>query len=94
MKSQTSIQNAEKQPHIPPANELGIAASSSKPARHLRSSIEDVHERIAIRAYELYAQRGWREGGALEDWVDAEREILSWNVSSPVLAKPPRDMES
>lgn len=34
-------------------------------------------ERIAKRAYELYLERGCREGCALEDWVDAEREILT-----------------
>lgn len=94
MKSQTSSQRAEKQPYIPPANQHGTVASSHKSASRLRASIEDLHECIAVRAYELYAQRGWREGGALEDWVDAEREILHLNVSSQALAKPPRDMES
>ena len=34
-------------------------------------------ERIAKRAYELYLERGCREGCALEDWVDAEQEILA-----------------
>lgn len=32
---------------------------------------------IAMRAYEIYVQRGHREGCALEDWLEAEREILS-----------------
>jgi len=32
--------------------------------------------RIERRAYELYVERGCREGCALEDWLDAEREIL------------------
>lgn len=29
------------------------------------------------RAYELYVESGCREGCALEDWLDAERDILS-----------------
>lgn len=37
----------------------------------------DLHARIAQRAYELYAERGYRQGCAMEDWLDAEREILS-----------------
>jgi len=82
MKSQTSSQRAEKQPHVPPVSKHPTAASLVKPAGQLRSSNDDLHERIAIRAYELYAQRGWREGGALEDWLDAEREILSRHVFS------------
>lgn len=37
---------------------------------------DGLQERIAKRAYELYLERGCREGCALEDWGDAEREIL------------------
>ena len=33
--------------------------------------------RIRLRAYELYEQRGRHEGRALEDWLRAEREVLS-----------------
>jgi hypothetical protein len=33
------------------------------------------HE-IRIRAYELYEGRGARDGHALDDWLDAECEIL------------------
>jgi H+-transporting ATPase len=35
----------------------------------------DLTPRIAIRAYELYEQRGRREGQADQDWIEAEREI-------------------
>ena len=38
---------------------------------------DELRERIAKRAYELYLQRGCREGRAEEDWVDGEREILT-----------------
>lgn len=41
------------------------------------SPCEDPHASIANRAYELYCERGYRHGNALEDWLDAEREILS-----------------
>ena len=34
-------------------------------------------ERIARRAYELYVQRGRQEGNALEDWLQAERQVVS-----------------
>jgi Protein of unknown function (DUF2934) len=75
MKSRTSSQTAEKQPPIPPANQHATQ-SLVKPESPLRFSSEDLYERITARAYELYTQRGWREGCALEDWLDAEREIL------------------
>jgi transposase-like protein len=31
----------------------------------------------STRAYELYVERGCREGCTLEDWLGAERDILS-----------------
>jgi H+-transporting ATPase len=35
----------------------------------------DLTPQIAIRAYELYRQRGRREGHAVQDWLEAERKI-------------------
>lgn len=32
---------------------------------------------IAKRAHELYSERGYGHGSALDDWLEAEREILS-----------------
>ena len=34
-----------------------------------------LHARIQTRAYELYEERGFQEDHALDDWVQAEREI-------------------
>ena len=34
------------------------------------------HGLIAKRSYEFYAAGGYREGHALDDWLEAEREIL------------------
>ena len=33
-------------------------------------------ERIAQKAYELWEQRGYREGHDLEDWLDAETIVM------------------
>lgn len=41
------------------------------------SSCDDLKIMIAKRAYELYSERGYRHGFALDDWIEAEREILS-----------------
>lgn len=38
------------------------------------------HDRIAQQAYELYEQRGRQEGLALEDWLNAERNLKVLNV--------------
>ena len=39
----------------------------------LRRPAEDLHILIAKRAYDLYGERGYRHGSALDDWLEAER---------------------
>jgi hypothetical protein len=34
------------------------------------------HDKIAMRAYEKWCQRGYRHGTDLQDWYEAERELL------------------
>jgi hypothetical protein len=36
-----------------------------------------LHERIALRAYQLYEARGRGDGLDLQDWLEAEQEITS-----------------
>lgn len=33
-------------------------------------------ERISQKAYELWKERGYREGYALQDWLDAEAVVM------------------
>ena len=41
----------------------------------------EVHQSlVAQRAYELYEQRGRQEGRALEDWLNAERQLLGRSI--------------
>jgi Protein of unknown function (DUF2934) len=49
-------------------------AGLSKPSV---SVCDDVQVLIARRAYELHAMRGYPDGYALDDWLEAEREVLS-----------------
>ena len=36
-----------------------------------------VEKQIQIRAYELYVERGKAQGFALQDWLEAEAEVLA-----------------
>jgi hypothetical protein len=74
MKSKTAQATGERRPDPVVANQPGTATLSSKSTGPF---LDDLHGRITIRAYELYVQRGCREGCALDDWLDAEREIVS-----------------
>lgn len=41
------------------------------------ATVADVdRERVAQRAYELYLARGGADGQAMEDWLNAERELI------------------
>ena len=40
-----------------------------------RQPAESRMNRIAVRAHEIYEARGGEQGKALEDWLQAEREI-------------------
>jgi len=77
MKPQATKQPEGKRPHTAMPAQQDTASASRKSPPRAQPSFDDLHARIAVRAYELYVQRGYREGSALEDWLDAEREILA-----------------
>lgn len=35
-----------------------------------------IQRRIALRAYELYVQRGGTDGHEVEDWLQAEQDVV------------------
>lgn len=41
---------------------------------------EGVNKMIAMRAYEIYQQRGGRPGNPAEDWLRAESEVLAYLI--------------
>ncbi len=53
------------------------AKSSLPTTRKTRAAkTAPTHEEIALRAYEIYLERGGAPGDALQDWTQAERELL------------------
>jgi hypothetical protein len=50
------------------------SAGLSKPSVSVCDELQVV---IAKRAYELYVDRGCWDGHAFDDWLEAEREVLS-----------------
>ncbi|GMV49370.1 DUF2934 domain-containing protein [Nitrospirales bacterium NOB] len=53
--------------------------SGAAPSSHAQRgpTSDELQALIAKRAYERYAEQGYRHGCALDDWLEAEREILS-----------------
>jgi Protein of unknown function (DUF2934) len=73
---------AETGPRLVPSQPV---AETAPQAKKTEVSIADqravaipvtVQEEIRVRAYELYAQRGYSSGNPTEDWLVAEREVL------------------
>jgi DUF2934 family protein len=60
-------------PQQPPAR----STAPQKPHPLSVSPGDDLHILTAKRAYERYSERGYRHGSALDDWLEAEREVLS-----------------
>ena len=54
-----------------------IANSKTMQPRLIKTAqSDDIENRIRDRAYQLYEQRGSVDGFALDDWFQAEAEIL------------------
>ena len=51
---------------------MAVAVRAKAPDNEMLS----IEERIERRAYELYVQRGNQSGSELEDWLQAEAEVL------------------
>ena len=54
-----------------------FAVLSDEDMELLRKHEAAPHEAVARRAYEIFLRRGGAPGRDLEDWLQAERELLS-----------------
>ena len=66
MNIKTKLQIEKRQPQVAPLAE----------ADPYRQRIAEVFHRIATRAFERFAQRGFQEGHDLADWLAAESELF------------------
>jgi len=82
MKS-TSIRSKKPDRNAPVPQQQPTGPPPQKPHASALSACQDLHVLIAKRAYELYGERGYRYGSALDDWLEAEREILSQVPPTP-----------
>lgn len=54
-----------------------LGSALSKPERNTSPAQSPSREEIARRAYEIYLARGQTGGREVEDWVQAERELVA-----------------
>lgn len=60
---------------------LEILDSPAKQNLSQESNVE-VLQKIRLRAYELYEQRGREDGQDVEDWLKAESEVIAKRVAA------------
>lgn len=51
------------------------AASGAKKIR--KPKPQPTHDEIAVRAYQIYQERGYTPGDPMQDWLRAEQELLA-----------------
>ena len=81
MKPESAIRNENETRAATPAPAPGAVASQrapekvSAPSTTLGDERASRYEKIRVRAYDLFLERGSREGGDVVDWLDAEQEF-------------------
>ena len=56
---------------------MGKTMVSPSPAPQKTPNYKPIREEIALRAYQIYLQRGGAPGNELQDWMQAERQLLA-----------------
>ena len=56
--------------------------SQPKQERSMNGNTDTVQDQIRMRAYELYEARGYVDGHDVEDWYQAEEELLDHGKTS------------
>jgi hypothetical protein len=64
-----------------------ITISSPKPRKPRTAKSRPTPEQIQLRAYEIYLERCGAPGNPLQDWVQAERELLQKPKRAPRATK-------
>jgi hypothetical protein len=67
-------------------------SENAQPSR-LTLSDEELYERVAYKAYELYQQRGEEHGHDLNDWLTAEHLVREELLHGPLPEEPVMEEE-
>jgi len=61
--------------------------SITRTRQRQKMMVELLERKIRLRARQLYDERGQTEGLELEDWVQAESEVLQSSILAPLWKK-------
>jgi hypothetical protein len=69
---------------------MAAKSKSREPLPQKPKPSNNAQEKIRLRAYELYEQRGMVDGHALDDWLQAEAEIVGKRGQPSVRRRKPK----
>jgi len=77
---------AEKKPVVRRTKAASPAAGAAKPAvrpakkaagEAPAAAVEPTHDEISLRAWSIYESRGGGHGEAMDDWLEARRQLVA-----------------
>ncbi len=68
--------------------------SETRRRKQQKLMLELLENRIRNRAQQLFDERSHDDGTALEDWVNAEREVLKKNALAPLYRRSRGESEA
>ena len=83
-KTSDAAKTTQKSKKAPPSQKVSSGKTINQKkagAETQHRYFEDLGSRLAKKAYELYIQRGQEDGHDIEDWLEAERQILPKEIS-------------
>ena len=79
-KSQSVLRPTQRATRNPAESRSNEHPSTNQLDKHSH----DFHARISEQAYALYEEHGRKDGHALEDWLEAERQVINQSLSQDV----------
>jgi Protein of unknown function (DUF2934) len=73
----TKIQSVSRPRQRATPNPVESRRNENTSSNQLEEQFQTIHARISERAYALYEEHGREDGHALEDWLEAERQVLN-----------------
>ena len=72
----TKNQSVSRPPQRATQNPIESRNNGNTSAHQPDGQFQDGHMRISERAYALFEERGRNDGHAVEDWLEAERQVF------------------
>lgn len=76
----TKIQSVSRPRQRATPNPVESRHNENTSNNQLDEHFQDIHARISERAYALYEEHGREDGHALENWLEAEQQVLNQSV--------------